>query len=85
MNDSHDREMYDLGFRNGMNGVRALVTMTRRFLNDQHDIPGELDATEKKFYRGGGHTALEILEAIIKAELEKRVESYDSRGTDNEV
>lgn len=84
--DLNENQVYDLGVRNGMNETRALVTMARKFLNEKGEqIPGEMDAIEQKFFLGGGHTALDILEALIQASLAKRVAPPASRGADSEV
>ncbi len=85
--DLNEHQTYDLGVRNGMNECRALITMARQFLNEKHaeQIPGVIDALEKKWFHGGGHTALDILEGLIQASLAKRVAPPASRGADNEV
>lgn len=75
--DLNEHQIYDLGVRNGMNETRALVTMARQFLNEKgaEEVSGVLDAIEKKIFLGGGHIALDILEAFIKESLEKRAKN----------
>lgn len=74
--DLNEHQVYDLGVRNGMNETRALITMARQFLNEKNEqMPGVMDALEKKWFHGGGHTALDILDALIKTSLEKRAKS----------